>query len=173
MKAEPKQGLFLGRFQPFHNGHLEVIRKALTVVDSLIIVIGSAQESHTAENPFTADEREEMIEKTVRVEKIKNVEIIPIEDINDDERYVSYVENLVPSFTLVFAAENPLTAKLFKDKAYEVWTCDRITPYESTKIRELMRKGDAEWKQMVPSAVAEIVEDVEGVQRIQGIVNPR
>ena len=168
-----KTGLFLGRFQPFHNGHLEVLKKALTMVDSLVIVIGSAQESHTVDNPFTADEREEMIESTVRKEKLKNLEIIPIEDINDDDRYVSYVEKLVPSFDKVFAAENPLTAKLFKAKGYEVWTCDRITSFESTRIRELMGKNDPKWKQMVPPPVAAIIEDVEGVDRVKGIVNPR
>ena len=57
-----KRGLFLGRFQPFHLGHLDVIKQALKMVDELVIVIGSAQYSHTFENPFTDSEREEMIE---------------------------------------------------------------------------------------------------------------
>lgn len=168
-----KRGLFLGRFQPFHNGHLAVIRKAFAIVDELTIVIGSAQESHTAENPFTADEREEMIEKVLRTEKIVNCEIIPIEDINDDAKYVRYVAKLVPDFDVVFAAENPLTAKLFKAAGYEVWTCSRISPYESTKIRKLIGKGDGKWKQLVPKAIATHILLVEGEERIRGIVNPR
>lgn len=166
-------GLFLGRFQPFHNGHLAVIREALEKVDHLIIVIGSAQESHTRDNPFTADEREEMIEKTLRVEHLTNCEIIPIEDINDDAKYVAYVARLVPQFDLVFAAENPLTAKLFKEKQYEVWSCDRISPYESTKIRELIRKGDPRWRKLIPKPALDIIEAVEGEDRVKGTKNPR
>ena len=41
-----KRGLFVGRFQPFHLGHLDMVKYALTEVDELIIVIGSAQDSH-------------------------------------------------------------------------------------------------------------------------------
>lgn len=172
-RPKPLRGLFLGRFQPFHNGHLAVIRKAFETVDELIIVIGSAQESHTSENPFTADEREEMIEKTLRVERIGNCEIIPVDDIDDDDRYVVHVEGLVPDFHIVFAAENPLTATLFAAKEYPVWTCDRIKPYESTRIRELIRKGDKKWKQLVPKPVVKIIEAVEGVERVKGVSNPR
>ena len=48
-----KRGVFIGRFQPFHNGHLEAIKKLLIEVDELIIMIGSSQYSHSFDNPFT------------------------------------------------------------------------------------------------------------------------
>ncbi|MEM0023032.1 MAG: adenylyltransferase/cytidyltransferase family protein, partial [Archaeoglobaceae archaeon] len=48
------RALFIGRFQPYHLGHHEVVKKILEEVDELIIGIGSAQESHSLENPFTA-----------------------------------------------------------------------------------------------------------------------
>ena len=47
-----KTGLFIGRFQPFHNGHLQDIKNALKEVDELIIAIGSSQHFNTKENPF-------------------------------------------------------------------------------------------------------------------------
>ncbi|HLC66465.1 MAG TPA: nicotinamide-nucleotide adenylyltransferase [Candidatus Nanoarchaeia archaeon] len=167
------RALFLGRFQPLHLGHLKIIRQALKEVDELIIVIGSAQESHTAENPFSADERTEMIEKTLREEKIENCQIIPVEDINDDDRYVTHVEAIVPEFDKVYAAENPVTAKLFSQQGYPVWTCKRIAPYESTKVRTLMRKADQQWKKLVPPAAVKIIQAIEGEKRIQGITEPR
>ncbi len=49
--------LLIGRFQPFHNGHLEVVKTISKKCDRMIIGIGSAQLSHTFENPFTAGER--------------------------------------------------------------------------------------------------------------------
>ncbi len=47
------RGLYIGRFQPYHLGHQAVLEKIAEEVDEIVIVIGSAQESHTAENPFT------------------------------------------------------------------------------------------------------------------------
>ncbi|TMI56005.1 nicotinamide-nucleotide adenylyltransferase, partial [Candidatus Bathyarchaeota archaeon] len=40
-------GLYVGRFQPFHLGHLEAVRHILSKVDELVVVVGSAHDSHT------------------------------------------------------------------------------------------------------------------------------
>jgi len=50
-----KRGLFVGRFQPFHLGHLGVVKDILNEVDELVIVVGSAQYSHRIDNPFTQE----------------------------------------------------------------------------------------------------------------------
>ena len=47
-----KRGVFVGRFQPFHKGHLEFIKKILKEVEELIIIVGSSQFSHRIDNPF-------------------------------------------------------------------------------------------------------------------------
>jgi nicotinamide-nucleotide adenylyltransferase len=60
-----KRGLYVGRFQPFHNGHLDAIKYALNSVDELVIVIGSAQYSHHSHNPFTAGERLTMVRRAL------------------------------------------------------------------------------------------------------------
>jgi len=54
-------GLFIGRFQPFHLGHLDAIRFGLSKVENLWIGIGSSNKSNEKRNPFTADERKDMI----------------------------------------------------------------------------------------------------------------
>ena len=59
------RGLFVGRFQPFHLGHLAAIKYVLKKVDELVIVIGSAQYSHRRNNPFTAGERLVMVRKAL------------------------------------------------------------------------------------------------------------
>jgi len=48
-----KTGLIIGRFQPFHNGHLYAIKNALKKVDELVIAIGSSQYVNTEDNPFS------------------------------------------------------------------------------------------------------------------------
>ena len=60
-----RTALFVGRFQPFHFGHLHAIKKILEESEELLIVVGSAQMSHEPDNPFTAGERLEMIGKTL------------------------------------------------------------------------------------------------------------
>ena len=67
-----KRGVYVGRFQPLHNGHLTDIKAASKEVDELAIGIGSSQEDHTAQNPFTTTERMEMISLTLKKEGIEN-----------------------------------------------------------------------------------------------------
>jgi bifunctional NMN adenylyltransferase/nudix hydrolase len=53
--------VFIGRFQIFHNAHLEVIKQALELSEKVIVVIGSAYKPRTPKDPFTVGERREMI----------------------------------------------------------------------------------------------------------------
>ncbi|MBI1969100.1 nicotinamide-nucleotide adenylyltransferase [Candidatus Woesearchaeota archaeon] len=164
-----KRGLFLGRFQPFHLGHLEVIKQALKMVDELVIVIGSAQYSHTFENPFTDSEREEMIENSLKALNLTHYMVVPVEDIDDDSKYVKHVEKYVPAIHLVFAATNKLTEKLFSARGYKIWTCDRYKGIESKKIREMMLEDNPAWRTMVPKQVMEAIEEIDGIGRIKNV----
>jgi nicotinamide-nucleotide adenylyltransferase len=76
------KALFIGRFQPFHKGHAELVRLASKEYDKLIIGIGSAQISHEIENPFTVKERRRMIKEFLKSEDIDNFQIYEIPDIN-------------------------------------------------------------------------------------------
>ena len=60
-QSQMKKGLILGRFQPFHLGHLNVINEVIKEGLLPIIGIGSSQEGNTVNNPFTSKERIEMI----------------------------------------------------------------------------------------------------------------
>jgi nicotinamide-nucleotide adenylyltransferase len=57
MMIKYKRGLVIGRFQPFHNGHLELIKQIMNECEELVVVIGSAQFNYLAKDPFTAGER--------------------------------------------------------------------------------------------------------------------
>ena len=74
-----KRGLYVGRFQPYHNGHNSVIERIADEVDELIIGIGSAEISHDLRHPFTAGERVLMISRALKNIRIP-VYIIPLED---------------------------------------------------------------------------------------------
>ena len=53
--------VFIGRFQPLHNAHVEIIRKAGELAEKVIIVVGSANQPRTFKNPFSFEERKELI----------------------------------------------------------------------------------------------------------------
>jgi nicotinamide-nucleotide adenylyltransferase len=160
-------GLIIGRFQPFHKGHLSVIKKIAKECEALIVGIGSAQYSHILENPFTAGERYLMISKTLANEKISNYYIVPIEDVNRYDIWVSHVEALAPKFEVVYT-NNPLTKQLFLERGYKVKSMplyDRRA-YSGREIRKRMLKNEG-WEDLVPEEVVQIIKELKGVERIK------
>lgn len=163
------RGLLIGRFQPFHRGHLEVVRKVRADRPGapLLIGIGTAQESYTWENPFTAGERQEMIGRALAEAKVENVHLIPIPDISRHALWVEYLTGLLPTFDRVYT-NNPLTRLLFERSGYVVESpplFDR-TRYEGARIREQLAEG-AGWKEAVPPTVAEYLEEIGAPSRLQ------
>lgn len=58
--------VLIGRFQPFHNAHLEIVRRATALCNKLVIITGSANQPRTYKNPFSSQEREMMIRDATR-----------------------------------------------------------------------------------------------------------
>lgn len=161
------RGLLVGRYQPFHKGHLEVLNEAMRKCDELIIGIGSAQESHTMENPFTAGERIEMIRLCIGKDKRARTIMVPIPDVNRFAIWVSHIESLVPPFKAVFT-NNPLTKSLFEAKSYKVYPTkiyDRKV-FAGTVIRDRMLNG-GDWKELVPDKIVGYLGKLDGPARIK------
>ena len=159
-------GMILGRFQPFHNGHLELVRSAAHEVDRLVIVIGSSLRHGTKENPFTAEERRGMIEAALKEEGIMNYTVVAVSDILLDEEYVNHIRQFTPPFNIIYAGTNALTAKLFGEAGFDVRTCRRFGNIEGSAIRKKMLTNSG-WKKDVPKKVAEHIEKIDGVNRIK------
>jgi len=157
------RAMFLGRFQPFHNGHLKVVQLALQKNEEITIVIGSAQASNTRENPFSAQERKQMIEKTLK--GISNYRIFAVDDINCDDGYVRHVESIVPKCD-VFYNGSERTKKLFRDAGYRIEDVDRFFNLSATEVRQrILQKGN--WQSLVPKEVAEEIIKIKGLERIK------
>ena len=160
-------GLFIGRFQPFHLGHLNDVKVALKECDELIIAIGSSQYSNKPDNPFSYEERKEMIEKVLKSNKIRNCRICPVTDINDHSRWVAHVKKSVPHFDIVYTA-NPFTEELFRKSEHDIKIVHLIEGINATKVRDFMKEGK-EWKALVPKEVALFIEKIEGQKRMKGV----
>lgn len=164
-----KRGLFVGRFQPFHLGHLSGIKASLDLVEELIIVVGSAEYSHSDKNPFTAGERIEMIRAALNGAKIDPAKymVIPIRDVHIHATWVPFIVSQVPRFDIVFTNES-LTSRLFRERGYRVDPIpffDR-TMYSATEIRERILKGE-NWESLVPKSVADLLVGFGGIERIR------
>ncbi len=163
------RAFIVGRFQPFHKGHLAIIREILKETESIIIGIGSAQYSHTLKDPFTAGERHIMISSTLESEGIYQFYLVPIEDVNSNPLWVAHVESLTPRFNQVFT-NNPLVKRLFYEKGYSVNSMNMINrdSWSGTRIREKMLHGQ-DWKADVPETVSQIIDEIDGVSRIRDL----
>ena len=72
--------VYVGRFQPFHNGHLATLMKALRIGQRVIVVLGSANSPRTFKNPWTVAEREVMIRSCLSAAENELVEFVGVED---------------------------------------------------------------------------------------------
>jgi len=59
--ANKKLSVYIGRFQPFHDGHIHILDQALRSSDKVLVLIGSSHIARNIKNPFTFEERKEMI----------------------------------------------------------------------------------------------------------------
>lgn len=169
------RALFVGRFQPLHWGHLKALQWILDelAVDEVVVVIGSAQESHTLKNPFTAGERFEMLIRGLREAglPLTRFHIVPVPDIAMNHVWPRYLEMLLPRFRVV-VSRNPLVSRLFAEYGYRVATQPvfRREVYSATRIRELMLHG-GEWRRLLPAEVAGFIEEIKGVERLREIAS--
>lgn len=161
-------GLYIGRFQPLHNGHSHAIRYILSKVLNVIIAIGSAQHSYTLTNPFTVGERIKMVWCFLKDEKLLDRCIVTqVPDTEQHYIWVSLVKQHSPEFSIVFS-NDPFTRMLFEAEGYVV----ESIPYSNrevlnaTNIRKLIVE-DKDWRSLVPKSTVKIIEEVKGVERIK------
>lgn len=163
------RGLIVGRFQPFHRGHLALLEavRARRPDEELLLGIGSAQSSYTFDNPFTAGERFEMISLALREAGIGSAAVLPVPDIDRHALWVSHVVALCPAFQTVYS-NNPLTELLFRRAGFEVVSVPlaQRARWEGRSIRQRMADGGS-WAEDVPPAVAEYLRSIDGQGRLR------
>jgi nicotinamide-nucleotide adenylyltransferase len=145
------------------------VRKIARECSSVTIGIGSAQYSHTPDNPFTAGERHLMISSALEEDGIRNYYLVPIVDINRYAVWVAHVVSMVPPFEVVYT-NNPLTRRLFSEAGYDVRDSPMFnrSAFSGTEIRRRIASGE-DWEDLVPRSVAAAIEDLGGVGRLQDL----
>ncbi|HYB03020.1 MAG TPA: nicotinamide-nucleotide adenylyltransferase [Nitrososphaerales archaeon] len=168
---QQESGIFIGRFQPFHLGHLSTVKFALEKVKHLYIVVGSSQKSHELKNPFTAGERILMIRNTLNTEKVdpSRYLIIPVPDATGHAVWTAFIDQVVPAYQVVFSSDR-LTLQLYREKGVptiEPPLLDR-PQYSATEVRKRIIEG-GKWKTLVPSSVVKIINPIIAKGRFDGL----
>ena len=165
------RGILIGRMQPVHNGHMQVIEKILEEVDEIIIGIGSAQISHELQDPFTAGERIVMLTQALADANIDSSRyyVIPMQDIKFNSIWPAHVKMLTPPFSIVYSG-NSLVKQLFSEYGFEVRQpplYDRLHLSGSEVRRRII--NDLNWKELVPKATVEFIDEINGVERLKNL----
>ncbi|WP_132057514.1 nicotinamide-nucleotide adenylyltransferase [Halorussus amylolyticus] len=162
------RGFYIGRFQPYHNGHHNVVQSIAEDVDELVLGIGSAGDSHSQHDPFTAGERIMMITKSL-VDSDLVTYAVPIEDLDRNSVWVSHVQSMSPDFDVAYS-NNPLVIQLFKEAGVEVHQSPMFNRHvlEGTEVRERMIDGK-DWERLVPDPVVDVIGEIDGIERIQRV----
>nr|WP_320133463.1 bifunctional nicotinamide-nucleotide adenylyltransferase/Nudix hydroxylase [uncultured Holophaga sp.] len=92
--------VLIGRFQPFHLGHAALLAKALESAPIVVVALGSAFRARSAKNPFSWQERADMITATLPPEIRGRLRFAPIRDLYDNQRWASAVTRAVQGFAV-------------------------------------------------------------------------
>ena len=162
-------GLLIGRFQPFHLGHLEAVNFALNKVENLWIGIGSSNKYNEKKNPFSADERRKMITLSVDDSIITRIKIFDIPDVGDHEKWTYSIDKIVPEYNLVFSNDE-FTKTLFEKREMNVVPVvlkDR-GKFSGTNIRELIA-DDKNWQDLVPQGTRNVLDKINATERLKNL----
>ena len=165
------RGLMMGRFQPFHLGHLDLAKQILDECDEIIIAITSSQFNYLEKDPFTAGERIQMIHDSLRESSLdlNRCYVLSIENQFNISTWASYLKSALPHFDRVYSG-NDYVSMLLSDSGIDV-----VTPkfferdqHNATKIRSMIISND-NWRVFVPNAVYELLRKINAQKRLEVI----
>jgi len=162
-------GLLIGRFQPFHLGHLDALRFALSKVDKLWIGLGSSNKPLQKNNPFSAEERKEMILSSIDESMKQRIQIYFIPDLENHIKWIELIDALVPKFDTVFTNDE-LTRHLYSKRDVEVLPIPFVKRdiLSGTNIRDMII-SDQTWEDLVPEGTKIFLYKTSAKQRLKNL----
>ena len=179
--------VFIGRFQPFHNAHLEIFKQAATLADKVILVVGSANQPRTYKNPFTADDRYAMIYHTLSnlgYEEERDFVVVTTRDsLYNDTAWAVRVQEIVNVETA--PTDNVAIIGHKKDESsyylemfpqWELVEVPLVEELSATHIRDLYFREDSNLnfiQGVVPQCILEHLENFKKTEEFAQIIRER
>lgn len=157
-------GIYAGRFQPFHKGHLGAINHLLGECDELFVLICSkvGDDPTDDRNPFSYEERKKMMEITLGDLEWIHIHFRHIEDQENDEEWTRVIEQEMPEGKKVSFSNNPNTTKAFKENGYETRSIPVKNDINATLIRKKIIRNES-WITLVPTPVWYYIQKIRGL----------
>jgi nicotinamide-nucleotide adenylyltransferase len=170
MKHKNLTAALIGRFQPFHLGHLQLVRQILLENYDVILIIGSSQANFTPHNPFTTGERIQMIKNSL-IESNISMKKVTLTHVMDDQniyRWFGNLKSFAPPFDVLYTGNVFIKLLIEKERILlREPNFSKKDLYNGSNIRRLIAKNDTLWQNLVPNAVKKIIFDVNGSERIR------
>jgi len=162
-------GLLIGRFQPFHFGHLDALQFALSKVDKLWVGLGSSNLPPQKDNPFSAEQRKEMILSSVDEIIKEKIAIYFIPDLDNHIKWIEKIDTIVPKFDIVFSNDE-LTKHLYSKRSVKVITIPFLKreKLSGTNIRNLII-SDQKWDDLVPEGTKNFLEKINAKNHLKNL----
>lgn len=160
--ARAMRGLVVGRFQPLHNGHVQLVRLAREQCGDVAIAVGSTNAKPSLRNPFTWEERKAMLDAV-----FPGVPVFNVPDIHDREAWVAHLLAITGPVDRVYGNDEN------SQSLFEAAHVDVVRPglvernaWEGSAIRALMAEDDPSWRKLVPNPVVELLDKWNGPRRL-------
>ncbi len=175
--------VYIGRFQPVHLAHYEVIKRALQMAHEVIVIVGSAKQPRTYKNPFTAEERQSMLKSAIGTTSNMSLSQITDRPYNDQAWAIEIQENVsirgITSDRKVAIIGHKKDESSFYLDMFPQWDfidSGSIEPLNATDIRDLYFRKDANMrfiKHVVPPQVFSFLEKFKETEDYQQIIRER
>ena len=155
--------IFIGRFQPFHNAHLVLLRKALELADNTIVIVGSHNQAVNTKNPWTSEERERMIRGALTDAENARVKVIYMRDsLYNDNLWITSLQEKIKSS--VSDTDSVVLVGCDYDKSsyylklFPQWEMELVRNMDehprATEVRKGFFSSEEAWKKFVPDTTA-------------------
>lgn len=175
--------VLIGRFQPLHTAHLEIIKRATALTDQLVIICGSARQPRTYKNPFTFDERAGMIKSATRGLNMQIFVESNTDTIYNDQAWAVRVQGIVSKYATLGGRVGIIGHKkddssfyldMFPQWGYE--NVELIEFLSAVDIRDLYFKRDVNMKfikGVVPETVFDFLDEFRQHEEYEQIIRER
>ncbi len=161
------RALVVGRFQPLHNGHVQLIKLAREQCGEIAVAVGSTNAKPSLRNPFTFEERKAMI-----LAVFPEIPVFAVPDIHDREAWVAHLLAITGAVDRVYGNDEN-SQSLFETAHVDVarpGLMERAT-WEGAAIRAMMAEGDPAWRKLVPKQVTGLLEAWHAEGRLTRMTN--
>ena len=175
--------VLIGRFQPFHSAHLEIVKRATALCEQLIIITGSAKQPRTYKNPFTSTERRGMIKSATGGLSMQIYVEENVDTIYNDQAWAVRIQGIVSKYAVLGTKTGIIGHKkddssfyldMFPQWGYE--NVELIEFLSAVDIRDLYFKRDVNMKfikGVVPETVFEFLDEFRTRPEYEQIIRER